>query len=31
MLDLRLVDAVAGQVSVGILTRGADNRMGRLV
>lgn len=31
ILDLHLVDAVAGQVAVGILTAGADNRMGRLV
>jgi hypothetical protein len=26
-----LVDAVAGQIAVGILTAGADNRMGRLI
>jgi hypothetical protein len=31
ILDLHLVDAVAGQVAVGILTAGADNRMGRLI
>ena len=31
ILDLRLVDAIAGHVAVGILTRGADNRMGRLI
>jgi molybdopterin/thiamine biosynthesis adenylyltransferase len=29
--DLKLVDAIAGQVAVGIVTRGADNRMGRLI
>jgi molybdopterin/thiamine biosynthesis adenylyltransferase len=31
ILDLRLVDAIAGQVAVGLLTRGADNRFGRLI
>jgi len=31
ILDLRLVDAIAGQLAVGILTRGADNRFGKLV
>ncbi len=31
IFDLHLIDAVAGQNAVGILTRGADNRMGRLV
>ncbi len=31
ILDLRLPDAVAGQLAVGILTRGADNRYGRLI
>ena len=31
ILDLHLVDAVAGQIAVGILTRGAENRMGRLI
>jgi len=31
ILDLHLVDAIAGQIAVGILTRGADNRMGRLI
>ena len=31
VLDLHLVDAVAGQIAVGILTACADNRMGRLV
>ena len=31
IFDLHLVDAVAGQIAVGILTRGADNRMGRLI
>ncbi len=31
ILDLHLIDAVAGQVAVGILTAGADNRMGRLI
>lgn len=31
ILDLHLVDAIAGQVAVGILTRGADNRVGRLI
>lgn len=29
--DLRLLDAVAGQLAVAILTRGADNRFGRLI
>jgi len=31
ILDLHLVDAVAGQIAVGMLTAGADNRMGRLI
>jgi hypothetical protein len=31
VLDLHLVDAVAGQIAVGILTRGAPNRMGGLI
>jgi hypothetical protein len=31
IFDLHLVDAVAGQIAVGILTAGADNRMGRLI
>ena len=31
ILDLHLLDAIAGQIAVGILTRGAENRMGRLI
>ena len=31
IFDLRLVDAIAGQIAVGILTAGAENRMGRLI
>src|SRR5207237_1945613 len=31
ILDLHLTDAIAGQIAVGILTAGADNRMGRLI
>lgn len=31
ILDLRLVDAIAGYIAVGILTRGADNRFGQLI
>lgn len=31
ILDLHLIDAVAGQIAAGILTRGAENRMGRLI
>lgn len=31
ILDLHLIDAIAGQIAVGILTQGADNRMGRLI
>lgn len=31
ILDLHLVDAIVGQIAVGILTDGADNRMGKLV
>lgn len=31
IFDLHLVDAVAGQIGVGILTPDADNRMGRLI
>lgn len=31
ILDLHLVDAIVGQIAVGILTDGADNRMGKLI
>lgn len=31
ILDLRLVDGIAGMIAVGMLTRGADNRYGRLI
>jgi molybdopterin/thiamine biosynthesis adenylyltransferase len=31
ILDMHLVDAIAGQIAVGILTAGADNRAGRLI
>lgn len=31
ILDLHLVDAIVGQIAVGILTNGADNRMGKLI
>jgi len=31
ILDLRLVDSIAGHIAVGLLTRGADNRFGRLI
>lgn len=31
IFDLHLIDAIAGQIAVGILTAGADNRMGRLI
>ncbi len=31
ILDLHLIDAVAGQIAVGLVTSGADNRMGRLI
>ena len=31
ILDLRLVDAVAGYLAVGVLTQGADNRFGTLI
>jgi ThiF family protein len=31
IFDLHLVDAIAGQIAVGLLTAGADNRMGRLI
>jgi hypothetical protein len=31
IFDLHLVDAIAGQVALGILTVGADNRAGRLI
>lgn len=31
ILDMHLVDAIVGQIAVGILTDGADNRMGKLV
>jgi hypothetical protein len=30
-MDLHLVDAIAAQIAVGLLTRGADNRFGRLI
>ena len=30
ILDLHLVDAIVGQIAVGILTDGAENRMGKL-
>lgn len=29
--DMALVDSIAGQIALGILTKGADNRFGRLV
>jgi hypothetical protein len=31
ILDLHLVDAIAGQIAVGILTRGAENRFGQII
>jgi hypothetical protein len=31
IFDLHLIDAIAGQIALGILTAGADNRMGRLI
>lgn len=31
IMDLHLVDAVAGQIALGLLTRGSNNRYGRLV
>ncbi|QNN23353.1 hypothetical protein HED60_14055 [Planctomycetales bacterium ZRK34] len=31
IFDLHLLDAIAGQIAVGILTRGANNRLGRLI
>lgn len=31
IFDLRMVDAVAGQIALGILTRGKDNRYGTLI
>ena len=31
IFDLHLVDAIAGQIGAGLLTRGADNRIGQLV
>ncbi len=31
IFDMHLTDAIAGQIAAGILTRGADNRMGRLI
>ena len=31
IFDLHLVDAIVGQIAVGILTDGADNRMGKLI
>ena len=31
ILDLHLVDAIVGQIAVGILTDGANNRMGKLI
>jgi molybdopterin/thiamine biosynthesis adenylyltransferase len=31
ILDLHVVDAIAGQLAVGLLTAGAGNRMGRLI
>ena len=31
IFDLHLVDAIAGQIAAGILTAGADNRIGRLI
>jgi molybdopterin/thiamine biosynthesis adenylyltransferase len=31
IFDLHLVDAIAGQIAVGLITAGAHNRMGRLI
>ena len=31
IFDLRVADAVAGQIALGLLTHGADNRMGKLI
>ncbi len=31
IMDLRVIDGIAGQIALGILTQGADNRMGRLI
>ncbi len=31
IFDLHLVDSIAGQIATGILTRGSDNRIGRLI
>jgi hypothetical protein len=31
IFDLRIADAVAGQIALGLLTHGADNRMGKLI
>lgn len=31
IMDLRLTDAISGQIALGLLTRGADNRFGRLI
>lgn len=31
IFDLHLVDAIAGQIALGLLTRGAPNRFGRLI
>ncbi|MDB5328325.1 MAG: dinucleotide-utilizing enzyme [Phycisphaerales bacterium] len=31
IFDLHLVDAIAGQIAVGLITAGAPNRMGRLI
>lgn len=31
IMDLHLVDAIAAQIAVGLLTRGSDNRFGRLI
>jgi molybdopterin/thiamine biosynthesis adenylyltransferase len=31
ILDIHLLDAIAGQLALGLLTKGADNRFGRLI
>lgn len=31
IMDLHIIDAIAGQIAVGLLTAGADNRFGRLI
>jgi molybdopterin/thiamine biosynthesis adenylyltransferase len=31
ILDIHLLDAIAGQIAIGLLTQGADNRFGRLI